>query len=131
SVVVHAQQVSVGDRARPVHFELEKIFSINVLRSLQAVQNRHANLAIEVWFHIGNVQSVSDFFGHVVAPAVTRCSRDERSSQDGTSAEKTGGGTKLFHYLKSHAHAACSRSGDGRSSRAQTMFGCEASGVRF
>src|SRR5262249_41498015 len=80
SVVVDAQQVGIGDRARPVHFELEEIFSINVLRSFEAVQNRQANLAVGVWFHIENFQSISNFLGHVVAPAVTRRSWNERSS---------------------------------------------------
>ena len=37
SVVVHAQQVGVGDNARPVHFKFEKIFTVNILCSLETV----------------------------------------------------------------------------------------------
>ena len=52
SMVVHAQQVGVSDRARAVHFKLEKIFAINVLRSLKAIQNWQANLAVGVCFDV-------------------------------------------------------------------------------
>ena len=47
---VYCKQIGVGDRARPVHFELKKIFPINVLRSLETIQNWHTDLAVGIWF---------------------------------------------------------------------------------
>ena len=52
-----------------MHFELEKIFPINVLGSIDAIQNRQADLAIGVCFCMLNVKTFADFFGHIVSPA--------------------------------------------------------------
>ena len=49
-VFVHREQIGVGDRARPVHFKLKKIFPINVLRSLETIQNWHTDLAVGIGF---------------------------------------------------------------------------------
>ena len=34
---VYREQIGVGDRARAMHFKLEEIFPVNVLRSLKAI----------------------------------------------------------------------------------------------
>src|SRR4030095_320663 len=100
-VFVYRQQIGVGDRARPVHFKLEKTFPVNILRSLKAVQYWQTDLAVRICFCVRNIQSLSDFLGHVVAPACTRCGGDNGRSENGTDAETTNGDTKFSHDLNS------------------------------
>src|SRR5215211_2532688 len=105
-----------------MHFKLKKIFSVNVLCSLNAVQNWQTDLAVGICFHVRKIQASSDFLGHVVPPACTGCSRNNRSSANGAEAETTNGDPKISHAVNSHAYQVRSRS-SGRSSRAQTTFG--------
>ena len=127
---VYREQIGVGDRARPVHFKLKKIFPINVLRSLEAIQNWQTDLAVGICFYVRKIQSLSDFLGHVVAPACTRCDGNNGSSENGTEAETTNGDTKISHDVNSHAYQVRSRR-SGRSSRAQTTFGYQARRAKF
>src|SRR5207248_2882852 len=129
-VFVHREQIGVGDRPRPMHFKLKKTLPINVLCSLEAVQYSKTDLAVSICFHVGKIQSLSDFLGHVVSPGCTRCGRDNGSRENGTEAETTNGDTKISHAVNSHGYHARSRS-SGRSSRAQTMFGYQARRAKF
>jgi hypothetical protein len=102
-VFVYREQIGVGDRARSVHFKLKKVFPVNVLRSLEAVQNWQTDLAVGICFYVRNIQSLSDFLGHVVAPACTRCGGNNGSSENGTEAATRNGDTNISHDVHSHA----------------------------
>jgi hypothetical protein len=65
---IYGQQVRVGNHTGAVHFELEKILPIDVLCPVDAIQNRQANLAIGIWFGVGDIKTIADFFGDVVLP---------------------------------------------------------------
>src|SRR5512132_2544868 len=124
-VFVYAEQIGVRDRARPVHFKLKKTFPVNVVRSLNAIQNWQSDFAVGICFYVRNIQSLSDFLRHVVAPGCSRCGGNNGSSANGTEAETTNGDTKTSHAVNSHAYQVRSRS-SGRSSQAQTTFGYQA-----
>src|SRR3954454_13950655 len=104
-----------------MHFKFKKIFRVNVLRSLKAIQNCETDIAVGVCFYVLNIQSLSDFVGHVVAPVCTRCDGNNGSSKNGTEAETTNGYAKICHDVKSHANQLRSRSAVDRHERKQRL----------
>src|SRR5436309_8468588 len=68
ALFIYGEKVRVGNHAGSVHFELEKILPIDVLRSIDTIQHWQANLAIGVKFGVRKIQALADFFGHVVSP---------------------------------------------------------------
>jgi len=100
---IHREQIGIGYRARPVHFKFQKIFSVNVLRSVEAVQNRQTDLAVGIRFHVRNIQPLSDFLGHVVTPGCAWCGGNYWSSENGTKAETTNSDKNISHDVNSHA----------------------------
>ena len=72
-MVIDGQQVRIRNYAGSVHFELEKIFPIDILRPIDAIQNSQADFAISVRFGVRNFKALADFFGHVVSPARSIC----------------------------------------------------------
>src|SRR6266536_2629308 len=81
AVFIRGEKVGVGDHTGPVHFELEKILPIDVLRPTNAIQNLQANLPICVRFGVGNIKTIADFFDHVVSPAGSIRSWNQGSGQ--------------------------------------------------
>ena len=73
------------------------VFPINVLGSLKAIQNWQTDLAVGICLYVRNIQSFSDFVGHVVAPTCTRCDGNNGSSENGTEAQTPNGDTEISH----------------------------------
>src|SRR6266566_3877988 len=89
SASVHREEICVCHHAGPVHLKLEKLLSVHVLRSSDAVQNRETNFPVGVWFYIGHPESLAHFLRHVVSPPGSVRSRN-RLSRPGVSERRCG-----------------------------------------
>src|ERR1700758_3580029 len=58
SMFIHGEKVRVGNHAGAMHFELEKILPVDVLRSIDAIQHWLPDLAIGVQFGVRNTPTL-------------------------------------------------------------------------
>ena len=81
-VFIDIEKVRVCDYSRPMHFEFDKVFPVNVLDPIISVQHWKPNFPVGVSFYIGSGQSFSDFLRHVVPPSRSIRSGNQLPSRD-------------------------------------------------
>ena len=80
-MMIDRNKICVGECTTAVHFQLEKLLAINVLRSSEIIEYRQPKLTINVRFGIRNSQTFSNFLRHAVSPRSAGAHGKKRAGQ--------------------------------------------------